>query len=77
MFSLPNTHYCGNEIQRSAWAFLVYVSFIWDFQVSSGKSIEDIKKEALREKQERSLEFPKAPGEKNGSLASSAISSFS
>ncbi|KAL3323213.1 hypothetical protein AABB24_040366, partial [Solanum stoloniferum] len=50
----------------------------WPYRkVSSGKSIEDIKKEALREKQERSLEFPKAPGEKNGSLASSAISSFS
>lgn len=48
-----------------------------NFQVISGKSIDDIKKEALREKQERSVEFPKAPGEKNDSLASSAILSFS
>ncbi|KAF3622750.1 putative general transcription factor 3C polypeptide 5-like isoform X1 [Capsicum annuum] len=45
--------------------------------VISGKSIEDIKKEALREKQERSVEFPKAAGERNDSLASSAILSFS
>ncbi|CAN4097017.1 unnamed protein product [Withania somnifera] len=50
----------------------------WPYRkVISGKSIEDIKKEALREKQERSVEFPKAAGEKNDSLASSAISSFS
>ncbi|MCD9642654.1 hypothetical protein HAX54_029543 [Datura stramonium] len=50
----------------------------WPYRkVISGKSVEDIKKEALREKQERSVEFPKAAGEKNDSLASSAISSFS
>lgn len=56
---------------------LAYASvFIWDFQVISGKCIEDIKEEASREKQERSVEFPKAAGEKRDSLASSAISSF-
>ncbi|PHT51703.1 hypothetical protein CQW23_06165 [Capsicum baccatum] len=50
----------------------------WPYRkVISGKSIEDIKKEALREKQERSMEFPKAAGERNDSLASSAILSFS
>lgn len=50
----------------------------WPYRkVISGKSIEDIKKEALREKQERSVEFAKAAGEKHDSLASSAISSFS
>ncbi|PHT72946.1 hypothetical protein T459_23731 [Capsicum annuum] len=50
----------------------------WPYRkVISGKSIEDIKKEALREKQERSVEFPKAAGERNDSLASSAILSFS
>ncbi|KAJ8527781.1 hypothetical protein K7X08_015232 [Anisodus acutangulus] len=50
----------------------------WPYRkVISGKSVEDIKKEALREKQERSMEFPKAAGEKHDSLASSAVSSFS
>ncbi|KAK4344109.1 hypothetical protein RND71_037203 [Anisodus tanguticus] len=50
----------------------------WPYRkVISGKSVEDIKKEALGEKQERSMEFPKAAGEKHDSLASSAVSSFS
>ncbi|KAJ8561075.1 hypothetical protein K7X08_027265 [Anisodus acutangulus] len=50
----------------------------WPYRkVISGKSIEVIKKEALREKQERFVEFPKAAGEKHDSLASSAISLFS
>ncbi|XP_016471594.1 uncharacterized protein LOC107793702 [Nicotiana tabacum] len=49
----------------------------WPYRkVISGKCIEDIKEEASREKQERSVEFPKAAGEKRDSLASSAISSF-
>lgn len=73
MFTLPNKHkhYCDASV------LLVYASLFENFQVISGKSIDDIKKEALREKQERSVEFPKAPGEKNDSLASSAILSFS
>ncbi|XP_060209466.1 protein NLP3 isoform X2 [Lycium barbarum] len=49
----------------------------WPYRkVISGKSIEDIKKEALREKQERSVEFPKAAGEKGPQLPNkSSISS--
>lgn len=81
LFNLPLTDAAQSlGVCASALKKICYENGLvrWPYRkVISGKSIEDIKKEALREKQERSVEFPKAPGEKNDSLASSAISSFS